>query len=171
MAVLQDMTPSRFLLRLGQEIENLMAGMKCYWQDKRNSERILKPVRVFVQNMPIQDHENRLEDMYPSVTVKMIQGFKADSGNFKGRVMYNCLCVFGVKDFQNNDAWMALFAMYERIFKRFTENPMLDKYEETGDSAFELQADDTAPYYFMACTLQFAAPEVRRIDGEIENLV
>lgn len=160
--VLEDKTPSLLLDILVDEVEMIFHNVTFMVTDE-NGQLQEREMTVFKQRPPVRYTQSADELPYPNVEVKLIQGEPSGDKNDTGRKVYHTLLVFGIKDY-GEEAWKALFSMYERVMMRFARNPRLGAFEETGEGRFENQADDTWPYYFFACTLNFLSPKLVRED-------
>lgn len=160
--VLEDKTPSLLLDILVDEVERIFRGVTFMVTDE-NGQIAEREMTVFKQRPPVRYTQSADELPYPNVEVKLIQGEPDKSKENSGRKLYHILMVFGIKDY-GEEAWKAPLSMYERVMMRFTRNPRLGSFEETGEGMFENQADDTWPYYFLACTLNFLSPRLVRED-------
>ena len=159
---LQDMTPTRLLDNVVDEVKRLFQDITFIVTDE-NGQLQEREMTVFEQRPPVRYTQSADDLPYPNVEIKLINGDTENSKEDKNRKVTHILMVFGIKDY-GEEAWKALLSMYEKVMLRFLENPLLGKYEKTGEGMFENQSDDTWPYYFLACTFNFRMPKLERVD-------
>lgn len=165
-SVLNGRTPSRLLDAAAEDLQKLFEG-KLIEVEMQDHNKAFRPVQVYKQNAPILMAGEDEELQYPQVEFKLINSYLGDQGEETGRIVYSCLIVFGICDYRMEaDAWMQLMSMYEKTYEHYREKPILENFEANQDIEFEMQSNDTYPFYFAVMSIRFMADNLERIDVE-----
>ena len=161
---LQGRTPSRLLEAMGEELEKIFKDVKVEVEEQ-DGRRVTKPVHTFIQGIPVTRAGEDEEEQYPQVEFRIIQGYNGYEGDEDNKRIYVGMFVYGVCDHRRSaDCWKQLLHMYEIVENRFMYDPILEGFEAVNEHKFEMQSDDTYPFYFMASTIKFAGPLKDRQD-------
>ena len=152
---------------LKKELEEITKDM--LFQQPQSEE--LARLHVFGQSLPVPSKKHTEEDMYE--TIEYVDGeeeaavfqcpwclVKIDGGHITGvnepQEIGIVIC-FGIYNKESdNQGHVEIVNLIQRVYERFATNPILDKkYVCQGEFEWQLQEEDTYPYFFGAIATKF----------------
>lgn len=175
-------TPYLCQKALAREMHNIARGMLFEKANPGTEEENGVTLKVYCQNIPVPDSEvkglessadtinfigNEAEDWVlgaPWCNVKIDSGKVQTPGEDQLVTFAIIFCNF-CNDPKKN-GYEAILNLFQRVYERFSKEPLLDmQYENTGEFNWELQEEDTYPYFFGVIVTKFKVMGIQREGG------
>ena len=144
---------------LVEEVKSILDGY--LYKKVATEERV--PINIYPQNIPISETDDE-EAPIPYIIVRLSSG--EDAGDADSFHTVRVLFIIGIWDDSSEaQGHRDVMNIIHKIYQRFYEDPRLqDKAIRTGAFHWAPQEDAYYPFFFGACSMDFAISAIRRED-------